>query len=65
MKIKVGILFGGCSVEHEVSIITAVQAMEYFDKEKYEVIPIYIDKNRRWFTGENLLKMDSFKDYFN
>ncbi|MCI9280086.1 MAG: D-alanine--D-alanine ligase [Bacilli bacterium] len=62
MKIKVGILFGGCSVEHEVSIITAVQAMEYFDKEKYEVIPIYIDKNRRWFTGENLLKMDSFKD---
>jgi len=58
----VGILFGGCSVEHEVSIITAVQAMEYFDKEKYEVIPIYIDKNRRWFTGENLLKMDSFKD---
>ncbi len=62
MKIKVGILFGGCSVEHEVSIITAVQAMEYFDKEKYEVVPIYIDKNRRWFTGENLLKMESFKD---
>ena len=51
MKIKVGVLFGGDSVEHEVSIITAVQAMEYINKDKYEVVPIYIDKERNWYTG--------------
>lgn len=62
MKIKVGVIFGGNSVEHEISIITAVQAMEYIDKEKYEAIPIYIDKNRNWFTGPELLKMDTYKN---
>ena len=62
MKIKVGVIFGGDSVEHEISIITAVQAMQYLDKEKYEVIPIYIDKERNWYTSEELKKMDTFKD---
>ncbi len=65
MKTKIGVIFGGCSVEHEVSIITAVQAMEYIDHEKYEIVPIYIDKKRRWFTGANLLKMESYKDLDN
>ena len=37
MKLNVGVIFGGKSVEHEVSIITAIQAMEHIDKEKYEV----------------------------
>ena len=41
MKIKVGVLFGGKTTEHEVSIITAVQAMGFLNKEKYEVIPMY------------------------
>ena len=62
MKIKVGVIYGGNSVEHEVSIITAVQAMEYMDKEKYEVVPIYISKDRNWYTGEELLKMETYKD---
>lgn len=62
MKIKVGVIFGGNSVEHEVSIITAVQAMEYMDKEKYEVVPIYISKDRNWYTGGELLKMETYKD---
>lgn len=65
MKIKVGVIFGGDSVEHEVSIITAVQAMEFLDKNKYEIVPIYISKNRDWYTGESLLKMDSYKDLEN
>lgn len=60
--IKVGIIFGGESVEHEVSIITAVQAMEYIDKNKYEIIPIYISKDRKWYYGEDLKNMDSYKD---
>ena len=62
MKIKVGVIFGGDSVEHEVSIITAVQAMQNLNKEKYEVIPIYIDKERNWYTGEELKKMETYKD---
>lgn len=62
MKIKVGVIFGGNSVEHEVSIITAVQAMEYMDKEKYEVVPIYISKDRKWYTSENLFKMETYKN---
>ena len=59
--IKVGVIFGGESVEHEVSIITAVQAMEYMDKDKYEVVPIYISKERNWYTGECLKDMATYK----
>lgn len=62
MKIKVGVIFGGESVEHEVSIITAVQAMEFLDKEKYEPIPIYISKDRTWYTGSMLKEMDIYRD---
>ena len=40
MKIKVGVIFGGDSVEHEVSIITAVQAINYINKDKSEIVPI-------------------------
>ena len=63
MKIKVGVIFGGETVEHEVSIITAVQAMEYMDLEKYEVIPIYISKDRIWYTGEMLKDMSVYRDF--
>ena len=42
MKINVAVLFGGKSVEHEISVISALQAAEYLDKEKYEIIPVYI-----------------------
>ncbi len=60
--IKVGVLFGGESVEHEVSIITAVQAMNYMDKAKYEVVPIYIGKDKNMYTGEALRHMETYKD---
>lgn len=61
MKIKVGVIFGGDSVEHEVSIISALQAMENIDEEKYEIIPIYISKDRHFYTGECLRDMDTYK----
>lgn len=61
--IKVGVIFGGDSVEHEVSIISALQAMENIDEEKYEVIPIYISKDRHFYTGIALKDMETFK-YF-
>lgn len=63
MKIKVGVIFGGETVEHEVSIISAVQAMGFLDEEKYEVIPIYIGKDRIWYTGSMLKEIDIYKDF--
>jgi D-alanine-D-alanine ligase len=63
MKLNIGVIFGGKSVEHEISIITAVQAMENIDKEKYEVIPIYITKDLQWYTGGCLKCIDTYKDF--
>lgn len=63
MKIKLGIIFGGETVEHEVSIITAVQAMEHINESKYEIIPIYISKDRIWYTGAMLKDIDVYKDF--
>ena len=60
--IKVGVIFGGESVEHEVSIISAIQAMNKMDAEKYEIIPIYIDKNGEWYTGSFLNEIETFQD---
>ena len=62
MKIKVGVIFGGESVEHEVSIISAIQAINKMDEEKYEVIPIYITKDREWYTGDMLKDIDVYQD---
>lgn len=63
MKIKVGVIFGGETVEHEVSIISAVQAMNFIDQDKYEIVPIYISKDRTWYTGRMLMEMDVYKDF--
>lgn len=62
MKIRVGVIFGGETVEHEVSIISAVQAMNNMDNEKYDIIPIYIDKDRTWYTGKMLSDIEIYKD---
>ncbi|MCF6466653.1 D-alanine--D-alanine ligase family protein [Clostridium sp. Cult2] len=62
MKKKVAIIFGGRSVEHEVSVITGLQVIENIDKEKYDTIPIYIDKQGKWFTGNSLKEFKNYKD---
>ena len=62
MKTNVGVFFGGRSVEHEISVLSALQAINAFDKDKYEVVPIYITKEGRWFTGDALLDIDNYKD---
>jgi D-alanine-D-alanine ligase len=61
-KTIVGVIFGGRSVEHEVSIVTAQQVIENIDKAKYEVVPIYIAKSGEWYTGAALLDMKKYKD---
>lgn len=63
MKIKLGVIFGGVSVEHEISIISAVQAMNSIDREKYDIVPIYIAKDRTWYTGKMLMDIDVYKDF--
>ena len=65
MKIKVGVIFGGETVEHEVSIISALQAIKNLNKDKYDIVPIYISKDRIWYTGNPLLEVEFFKDFNN
>lgn len=62
MKIKVGVIFGGESVEHEVSVISALQAINKLNQEKYDIIPIYITKDREWYTGEMLKDIEVYQD---
>lgn len=62
MKITVGLLFGGRSVENEISVVTALQTLESMDKEKYEVVPIYIAKSGKWYSGEKLLTIANYRD---
>ena len=62
MKIKVGVLFGGKTVEHEISVISAIQAMGYLNRDKYDVIPVYITKNNEFYVGENVGKIESYTD---
>ena len=63
MKLKVGVIFGGKSVEHEVSIISAIQVMDNIDTDKYDIVPIYISKELEWYTGGCLRYIDTFKDF--
>ncbi|MBP5538389.1 MAG: D-alanine--D-alanine ligase [Bacteroidales bacterium] len=62
MKITVGLLFGGRSVENEISVVTALQTLESMNKEKYDVVPIYIAKSGKWYTGEKLLTVAHYRD---
>ncbi len=62
MKINVGVVFGGRSVENEISVITANQAMAAMDREKYDITPIYITKEGKWYTGEALFNVANYRD---
>lgn len=62
MKTRVAVLFGGKSVEHEVSIISAIQAIMSMDREKYEIIPVYIAKDGEMYTGENVGDIEAYKN---
>lgn len=63
MKKQIGVIFGSRSCEREVSIISAVQLMRHADREKYDVIPVYIDETGNWYTGEKLKDIESFKPF--
>lgn len=65
MKTNVAVFYGGRSVEHEISIISALQAINAFNKEKYNIIPVYISKQGRWYTGDRLLDIKNYRDMSN
>lgn len=62
MKTKVGVFFGGRSTEHEISVISANQAMAAMSREKYDIIPVYITKEGKWYTGEALTDVANYRD---
>ena len=62
MKLNVAVFMGGKATEHEISCISAHQAIEAIDKNKYNIIPIYIAKNNDLYTGEDLLNLKNFAD---
>ena len=66
MKTNIAVFFGCRSVEHEVSIISAVQAMRAINREKYDVTTVYVTKNGEMYTGENLspLKITEIYPHF-
>ena len=62
MKTNVAVFYGGRSVEHEISVISALQAINAFNSDKYNIIPIYISKQGRWYTGAELLEIRNYRD---
>lgn len=62
MKTNIGVFFGGCSTEHEISVISASQAMSAIDRSVYDVTPVYISKNGRWYTGDALLEISNYRN---
>ncbi|NQU77559.1 D-alanine--D-alanine ligase [Candidatus Falkowbacteria bacterium] len=56
-KLKIGVLFGGQSGEHEVSLVSASSVMEALDKSKYDVVPIGITKEGKWIAGPESMKL--------
>lgn len=62
MKTNVAVFYGCRSVEHEVSIISAVQAMRSIDREKYDVTPVYVTKSGEMYTGDNLFEIENYKN---
>jgi D-alanine-D-alanine ligase len=65
MKRNVGVIFGGKSVEHEVSIITGLQIAENANKNKYNIIPVYIDKDGDWYYGDKLKDIKVYSNWNN
>ena len=62
MKTNIGVFFGGCSTEHEISVISASQAMNAIDRSVYDVTPIYITKQGHFYTGEALMDVANYRN---
>lgn len=61
-RTTLAVIFGGRSVEHDVSIVTGHQIMSAFPAENYDIVPVYITRDGRWFTGDALSDLEGFRD---
>lgn len=62
MKTRVAVMYGGKSVEHEVSVISGIQTLMNIDTDKYETIPVYITKQNEFYVGDDIGKIEVYKD---
>lgn len=62
MKTRIAVLFGGKSVEHEVSVISGIQAIMSMNTDKYDITPVYLTKKNEMYVGEDIGKIESYKD---
>ena len=62
IKTSIIVAYGGASPEHEVSVLTAMQAMAALDQEGYRLVPLYISKSGKWFTGDILKNLELYTD---
>ncbi|MDE7473816.1 MAG: D-alanine--D-alanine ligase [Muribaculaceae bacterium] len=62
MKTRIGVIFGGRSTEHEISVISASQAMHAINRDRFDVTPIYITKDGKWYTGDALLDVANYRN---
>ena len=62
MKTRVAMMFGGKSFEHEVSVISGIQAYMSMDTDKYDVIPFYMTKNNEMYIGDSIGDIESYKN---
>lgn len=60
-KLNVGVVFGGRSVEHDVSVLTGLQVLYYIDRTKYDPIPIYITRSGKWYFGDVLTNFQAYR----
>ena len=63
MSLKVAVIYGSRTCEHDVSIVSALQAMDNLDKNEYEIVPVYIARDGQWYTGR-LLRNITFYSAF-
>jgi D-alanine-D-alanine ligase len=64
-KIRVGVIFGGRSAEHEVSLVSATSIINALDKKKYKIVPIGITQDGKWLSAPNVLKIFKEKKHLN
>lgn len=63
MKKNIAVIFGGRTCEHDVSVITGHQVMENADRSKYELIPVYIARDGKWYAGDRLMDISFISEF--
>lgn len=58
---KIGVVFGGQSVEHDISILTGLELLKTINQEKYDLVPIYLTKDGKWLTGKSLTELETYR----